>query len=484
MSDPAKQSATEPISVEGRTDPEVTPDYNKTQSSLVVSRSASYYWGPTWSAHANLTPGPAKAPLQVEPKDRGPEAEATPISRRDWVEEWRARQLLPEKPSSPDRQVSNIVDAPDTSRQTPTIRGITSREAPTIRDILQDVREHPITREVSANPTRRSLSGPSLFIGVFISAAVVVSAGVIALNNMERRNLASIATRNTELPPALAPDDIRRPEELAEQSRPASALAEANAPTSAVSIASESAPATRSSESPPLPTDGSETRSAPHIPSPEPKPTSTDTGETQASLEKDESVSISQPSPSEPSSPALSIADAAPLQPNSGSPTKLEAKDPSVVSTGIVPGSADAASPVQTDAVQNSGQIAPVPNETMRSVAVTRDALSQQTAATTKETSAESRMPTIDTTALLTRGDALLGIGDIASARLFYERAADAGNAQAAIRLGGTFDPSFLAQARLNGVRGDPAVALKWYKRARDLGASEAEILVLSIERK
>ena len=93
-------------------------------------------------------------------------------------------------------------------------------------------------------------------------------------------------------------------------------------------------------------------------------------------------------------------------------------------------------------------------------------------------------MPTIDTTALLTRGDALLGIGDIASARLFYERAADAGNAQAAIRLGGTFDPSFLAQARLNGVRGDPAVALKWYKRARDLGASEADILVLSIERK
>ena len=45
-------------------------------------------------------------------------------------------------------------------------------------------------------------------------------------------------------------------------------------------------------------------------------------------------------------------------------------------------------------------------------------------------------------------------------------------------------DPAFLAHARLNGVRGDADVALKWYKRARDLGASEADILVLSIERK
>jgi TPR repeat protein len=84
----------------------------------------------------------------------------------------------------------------------------------------------------------------------------------------------------------------------------------------------------------------------------------------------------------------------------------------------------------------------------------------------------------------LARGDALLGTGDIASARLFYERAADGGNAEAAIRLGETFDPSFLARARLNGVRGDLAVALKWYKRARELGANEADILVMSIQGK
>jgi hypothetical protein len=50
--------------------------------------------------------------------------------------------------------------------------------------------------------------------------------------------------------------------------------------------------------------------------------------------------------------------------------------------------------------------------------------------------------------------------------------------------LGESFDPSFLAHVRLNGVRGDPAIALMWYKRVQQLGAGEAEILVLSLERK
>ena len=112
---------------------------------------------------------------------------------------------------------------------------------------------------------------------------------------------------------------------------------------------------------------------------------------------------------------------------------------------------------------------------------------------TRPEVSTEPRVPTVDTAplppavdaaALVERGDALLGIGDVVSARLFYERAVEAGDAHAAIRLGETFDPAFLAHARSNGVRGDPAVALKWYKRARDLGASEADILVMSIEQK
>jgi TPR repeat protein len=85
---------------------------------------------------------------------------------------------------------------------------------------------------------------------------------------------------------------------------------------------------------------------------------------------------------------------------------------------------------------------------------------------------------------LLARGDSLLSVGDVASARLFYERVADAGGGLAAIRLGETFDQFFLDRVRLRGVRGDPGAALFWYRRARDLGATDAEVLMKALEAK
>jgi len=86
--------------------------------------------------------------------------------------------------------------------------------------------------------------------------------------------------------------------------------------------------------------------------------------------------------------------------------------------------------------------------------------------------------------ALAARGDALFGKGDLAAARLLYERAADAGDGQAAVRLGETFDPVFLDHAHLSGVRGDSGTAMSWYRRARDLGAADADVLIKSLEAK
>jgi hypothetical protein len=76
--------------------------------------------------------------------------------------------------------------------------------------------------------------------------------------------------------------------------------------------------------------------------------------------------------------------------------------------------------------------------------------------------------------ALVTRGDAFLNAGDIASARLYYERAADAGDGRAALRLGATFDPAFLARAGVRGAPGDLARASSWYRRAYELGETGA----------
>jgi len=83
----------------------------------------------------------------------------------------------------------------------------------------------------------------------------------------------------------------------------------------------------------------------------------------------------------------------------------------------------------------------------------------------------------------LARGDALVVRGDVNSARLFYEHAATAGNAQAALRLGTSYDPLFVAFTGLKGMRGDPHRAAYWYKRARDLGAvAEAEALLKGLD--
>jgi len=83
--------------------------------------------------------------------------------------------------------------------------------------------------------------------------------------------------------------------------------------------------------------------------------------------------------------------------------------------------------------------------------------------------------------ALTERGDAYLRLGDLASARPFYERAATAGDANAALLLGQTYDPAMLARVGLRAGRGDVDKAAEWYRRARQLGAVEADRLLANL---
>jgi hypothetical protein len=96
---------------------------------------------------------------------------------------------------------------------------------------------------------------------------------------------------------------------------------------------------------------------------------------------------------------------------------------------------------------------------------------------------AGQHLSTTEIAALVTRGDVFLSAGDIASARLFYERAADAGDSAAALRLGATFDPNFLGRVGIRGNPGDPAQAASWYRRARDLGDAAAAERLKNLER-
>jgi hypothetical protein len=77
--------------------------------------------------------------------------------------------------------------------------------------------------------------------------------------------------------------------------------------------------------------------------------------------------------------------------------------------------------------------------------------------------------------ALLKRAKGLLAIGDITSARLLLERAADAQEPEAALMLAGTYDPQVLGSQDLRSVTPDPAAARLWYQKAAQLGSADAK---------
>ena len=69
-------------------------------------------------------------------------------------------------------------------------------------------------------------------------------------------------------------------------------------------------------------------------------------------------------------------------------------------------------------------------------------------------------------------GDDYVAAGDVAGARVVFERAAEAGDAQAAMMLAATYDPVALMRLKVRGLAPDTAKAAFWYRRAADLGSS------------
>ncbi|WP_051379484.1 hypothetical protein [Bradyrhizobium murdochi] len=93
----------------------------------------------------------------------------------------------------------------------------------------------------------------------------------------------------------------------------------------------------------------------------------------------------------------------------------------------------------------------------------------------TREAAPARRIDPDELAALLKRAKGLLAIGDITSARLLLERAADAQEAEAALMLAGTYDPQVLGSQDLRSVTPDPAAARLWYQKAAQLGSPDAK---------
>jgi hypothetical protein len=76
------------------------------------------------------------------------------------------------------------------------------------------------------------------------------------------------------------------------------------------------------------------------------------------------------------------------------------------------------------------------------------------------------------------KGDALLAAGDLAAARLAYEDAARLGSSEAALHLGMSYNPDVLARAGYDRRDGHQPAELYWYRKARDLGHPDANVLL------
>lgn len=84
------------------------------------------------------------------------------------------------------------------------------------------------------------------------------------------------------------------------------------------------------------------------------------------------------------------------------------------------------------------------------------------------------QLDAIDVAGLLKHGHEVAANGDLVGARLLFQRAAEAGDSDAALALAGTYDPIVLERLGERGLAPDVVAARYWYRKAQELGSKEA----------
>jgi hypothetical protein len=139
---------------------------------------------------------------------------------------------------------------------------------------------------------------------------------------------------------------------------------------------------------------------------------------------------------------------------------------------------------VSQPAPQPSEPVSPASNTSRKAQVASLDA-SQPPASGAKQSQSLPTKPiTLDPdeiSALITRGNNFLKVGDFSAARVLFERAADAGSAEAALALGSTYDPLTLKRLGAVAVKPDIERARKWYQIAADRGSSAATLQLANL---
>jgi hypothetical protein len=86
-------------------------------------------------------------------------------------------------------------------------------------------------------------------------------------------------------------------------------------------------------------------------------------------------------------------------------------------------------------------------------------------------------------TLLVKEAEKHISTGDVVTARMIFQRAAEAGDATAALELAATYDPTVLAKLGVMGMGADVDKARAWYRMAESFGSAEAEQRLRSLDR-
>jgi TPR repeat protein len=71
----------------------------------------------------------------------------------------------------------------------------------------------------------------------------------------------------------------------------------------------------------------------------------------------------------------------------------------------------------------------------------------------------------------------------VVTARTIFQRAAEAGDATAALELAANYDPTVLARIGVMGMGADVEKARAWYRMAESFGSAEAKQRLRSLDR-
>lgn len=82
---------------------------------------------------------------------------------------------------------------------------------------------------------------------------------------------------------------------------------------------------------------------------------------------------------------------------------------------------------------------------------------------------------------LIEHGRKMVDVGYFPGARAYFQRAAEAGSAEAALSVGSTYDPSFIEEIGAQGIKPDIKQARIWYERAKALGHKDADAQIRAL---